>query len=179
MTIAKGSRVTVQDEGVTQGVVGTLNFTGAGVVASVSGNTASVNVTGGGGGSFALTSVMVNMGTTPVWRGRFVITDAAISTASLVLIFQAPGPYTGKGTRADEAEMQAILAWAEPSIGQATVRWQTVEETRTNMMSASPAVTSTGVTTDSAELRRTYEARFVTKRVGKVRGNIRFFYMIG
>jgi len=41
---------TIQDEGVTQGNVSTINFVGANVQATVSGNTATVNVTGSAGG---------------------------------------------------------------------------------------------------------------------------------
>jgi hypothetical protein len=40
----------VQDEGIAQGSAGTLNFTGAGVTATVSAGVATVNVPGGGGG---------------------------------------------------------------------------------------------------------------------------------
>ena len=47
------STVSVQDEGVAQGAAGTFNFTGAGVTASVAGGIATINVTAGGGGSFA------------------------------------------------------------------------------------------------------------------------------
>lgn len=38
---------TIRDEGVSQGVVDIIDFTGAGVVSSVSGNVATVNITGG------------------------------------------------------------------------------------------------------------------------------------
>lgn len=43
--------IAVQDEGVAQGNVATVNFTGAGVTAAVAGTTATVTIAGGGGGS--------------------------------------------------------------------------------------------------------------------------------
>ena len=42
--------IIIQDEGVTQGRVRTINFTGASVSCTVSGSVATCNVTGGGGG---------------------------------------------------------------------------------------------------------------------------------
>lgn len=42
--------IIIQDEGADQGPVNTVNFTGASVAATVSGSTATVNVTSGGGG---------------------------------------------------------------------------------------------------------------------------------
>ena len=42
--------VNVQEEGTSTGFASTLNFTGAGVTATVSGGTVTVNIPGGGGG---------------------------------------------------------------------------------------------------------------------------------
>jgi hypothetical protein len=47
---AAGS-IVIQDEGVPQGSVTTLNFVGSGVSATAGGGTATINVTGGGGGA--------------------------------------------------------------------------------------------------------------------------------
>lgn len=66
------------------------------------------------------------LGTSATFRGSFTISDAAIGASSKVLCWQAPGPYTGKGTRADEAEMQQVsVISVEPAVGSALVRWQT------------------------------------------------------
>lgn len=43
--------IEVQDEGVTEGTVTTVNFTGAGSSVVVAGDTATVNVPGGSGGT--------------------------------------------------------------------------------------------------------------------------------
>lgn len=61
-----------------------------------------------GGAGFALTTVEVNVGS--AWRrsGRFTIAGAGMTTGKPVLVRQANGPYTGKGTRADEAEMDML-----------------------------------------------------------------------
>ena len=83
------------------------------------------NIVISGGGATA-TTVEVDLGIKPVWQGRFVITDAAITAASKVQCWQAPGPYTGKGTRADEAEMSPVqVTMVVPGAGIATVSWQT------------------------------------------------------
>jgi hypothetical protein len=94
-------------------------------------------------------TVEVNLGNTPVWRGKFTVTDGAISTVSKILVWQAPGPYTGKGTRADEAEMQPVQVIAvQPLTGSAGVMWQT------------PPLLSGN------------------RRLGRVRGNVKFHYQI-
>jgi hypothetical protein len=80
---------------------------------------------GGGGGGGTATTVEVNLGATAARRGRFTITDAAISGTSKVLCWQAPGPYTGKGTREDEAEMDPVTVdRVVPAAGSAVVHWR-------------------------------------------------------
>lgn len=43
-----------------------------------------------------------------VRSGHFTIDDADLESGDLIMIQQAPGPYTNKGTLADEAEMDSI-----------------------------------------------------------------------
>ncbi len=71
----------------------------------------------------AVTQVETNLGSIPRQSGQFTITDANISPASLVMVTQAGGPYTGKGTLADEAEMDQVQCAPSPSNGSATVYW--------------------------------------------------------
>lgn len=99
------------------------------------------------------TTVEVNLGGTAVRTGRFTITDASISGSSKVMCWQAPGPYTGKGTLADEAAMQPVLVTAVvPGSGQAVVHWRTPSS-------------------------YVYTARGVSHR-GLVRGNVKFLYSV-
>jgi hypothetical protein len=59
--------------------------------------------------ALALTTTEVSLGSTARRSGKVQITGLAGLTAGKpVLIQQAVGPYTGKGTRADEAEMDAL-----------------------------------------------------------------------
>ena len=51
MSVTNPTLIDIQDEGVSQGQVTRLNFTGTGVAASVSGFTGTVNVTSGGAGT--------------------------------------------------------------------------------------------------------------------------------
>jgi len=56
-----------------------------------------------------LQSVEVNIGATARRSGHFTITGSGMTTGKSVLIMQAAGPYTNKGSRADEAEMDMIV----------------------------------------------------------------------
>ena len=63
-----------------------------------------------GGTGLSLTEVEKNLGTAPRTSGKFNITSSGLTTGKHVLITQANGPYTGKGTLTDEAQMDAITA---------------------------------------------------------------------
>jgi hypothetical protein len=125
-------------------------------------------------GSASATTVEVNLGSTAVTNGKFTITSASIGTTSKVLAWQCPGPYTGKGTRADEAEMQPVQVIAvEPAAGSAVVKWQTppmIIETLAEMRGYTSTVTpTTNINRDIMTL---------AKRIGKVRGNVKFTYTV-
>lgn len=120
------------------------------------------------------TTVEVDLGAAATFRGKFTVTDAAISAASKVLCWQSPGPYTGKGTRADEAEAQPVqVVSVEPGSGSAVVRWQTPPAYATVPVvgsgSRSPAVSNNELPLIPAQELR---------RVGLVRGNVKFTYTI-
>lgn len=71
-------------------------------------------VSTGGGGSSSFTTVEVDLATTkPRNSGSFTITSSGMTTGKPVNIFKASGPYTGKGTLADEAEMDSIQVTGE------------------------------------------------------------------
>lgn len=57
-------------------------------------------------------------------NGTFTLTDAGISASSDIQISLAAGPYTGKGSLADECQMYPGLVFmAVPGSGSATVHW--------------------------------------------------------
>jgi hypothetical protein len=128
---------------------------------------------GGGGGGATATTFEQNLGATAACSGKFTLTDAAIAATSKVLCWQAPGPYTGKGTLADEAAMQPVKVVAVvPATGSAVIHWETdfivgVREV--------PASGSRNIATTIANLLPTMFEMF---RLGKVRGNIKFSYVI-
>ena len=131
-------------------------------------------VTGSGA---AGTTVEVNVGT-PKFAGKFTITDASITATSKVLCWQAPGPYTGKGTRADEAEMQPVQVIAvEPATGTAVVKWQTPPMIAMSRQLNNGRVGAVGATFDRL-INQREPAVFIPTRLGKVRGNIKFTYAI-
>ena len=133
----------------------------------------------GASGSSA-TTVEVALGALAT-RGKFTITNAAIGAASKVLCWQAPGPYTNKGTRADEAELAPVTVLStEPAVGSAVVKWsaknhvvvspQSYDASRGgNVQSAVPAVQQALDNLDS---------RLQALVVGRAGGNVKFSYLI-
>jgi hypothetical protein len=73
-----------------------------------SGTTVIGGTPGAGPGGLTLTTVEVNLGTYARRSGRFNITSSGLTSGRPVMIVKANGPYTGKGTRSDEAEMDGI-----------------------------------------------------------------------
>lgn len=131
-----------------------------------------------GGPGATATTIEVDLGSSPVFRGQFTITDAGISGTSKVLCWQAPGPYTGKGTRADEAEMQPVSIIAvSPSSGSAIVYWQTPPIHLISQVSLAGRLNTAGATFDRLVNQRT-PAEMRTIRTSCVRGNIKFTYVI-
>lgn len=59
-------------------------------------------------GSFTLIQTEVDLGSVPVRSGSFTITTTGLTSGKPVMLQQAVGPYTGKGTLADEAEMDGL-----------------------------------------------------------------------
>lgn len=80
-----------------------VGFTGSQGVLGYTGSAGS-----GSGGSFTLTTVEVNIGSNPRRSGAFGITGTGLTPGKPVFIQQAVGPYTGKGTLEDEAEMDQV-----------------------------------------------------------------------
>ncbi len=135
------------------------------------GATGATGAPGGGGGS--ATTVEVDLGATATWRGKFTITDGAITGTSKVLAWQAPGPYTGKGTRADEAEMQPVSVIAvEPAVGSAVVKWETPPMVAYKDFGHGPRAAATG--TQAAQGLDIIMAQ----RINRVRGNVKFTYQV-
>lgn len=108
--------VIVQNAGTTQGAVNTLNFTGS-ISASVSGNVATVSVSGGG--SATIIQIEIDFGASPVRTKHFTVTDATVSAASHLMINQSGTAATGR--QADENEMDPILFSGTPGSGQFTL----------------------------------------------------------
>lgn len=153
---------------------------------------------GGGGGS--ATTVETDTGSTPKHYGKFTITDAGISATSKVLCWQAPGPYTGKGTSAgstDEATMDPIKVTAVvPAAGSAVVYWEThpIYVPILGYMEAHESPPATTVLTNTTGKRQDEAAMVLAspsfgrsstavlqnrgvRRLGKVKGNIKFSYV--
>lgn len=106
--------VIVQDNGTTQGAVNTLNFTGS-ISASVSGNVATISVTGGGG-SATITEIEIDFGLLPTRTKTFTVIDGYVTIFSKLMINQSGHAATGR--QADENEMDPILFSGTPGTGQ-------------------------------------------------------------
>ena len=128
---------------------------------------------GAPGGSGTATTVEVDLGTVATWRGKFTITDASISAAKKVMCWQAPGPYTGKGTRADEAELQPVkVTSVEPLSGTATVAWETP-----------PYLSMRGFALDQGKTATLTDGtlgpiQMLATRINRARGNVKFSYAV-
>lgn len=109
--------VIIQNNGTTQGAVNTLDLT-TGISATVSGNVATISVSGGGG-SATITQIEVDFGTAPVRTKTFTVTDASVSTTSHLVVTQSGTAATGR--QADENEMDPILFSGTPGSGQFTL----------------------------------------------------------
>lgn len=105
MPIIPANNVEIKDEGVSQGRVRGIDFTGTGIAATVAGSLATVNAPG-----WTLIEVEISLLSAPNARrsGKFSISTSGLTASRHVNIIQVNGPYTGKGTRADEAEMDSI-----------------------------------------------------------------------
>lgn len=51
----------------------------------------------------------VSVSTKPRKSGKFTISGTGMTVGKQVIILQATGPYTGKGTLADESEMDGLI----------------------------------------------------------------------
>ena len=116
------------------------------------------------------------MGSALVFQGKFTITDAAIGTTSKVLCWQAPGPYTGKGTRADEACMQPVnVVMVNPASGSAEVCWETPPLLTNSPLPITASPLGGGTAANSGTNR---DPQHRALRLGKLRGNVKFSYII-
>jgi hypothetical protein len=91
--IVQGTGITVSGDGVDAG-------------------TGDVTISAAGGAPPAIGTVEVSLATFPGLRrtGRFTIGGlSGLTVGKPVIVQQASGPYTGKGTRADEAEMDMLV----------------------------------------------------------------------
>lgn len=79
---------------------------------------------GGSGASPIYIDVDVLLCSTARRSGNFVITDTSVSNGDRIDIVQLPGPYYGKGTRADEFELMGPINFvAVAENGQIRVYW--------------------------------------------------------
>lgn len=121
-------------------------------------------------------TVEIDLGSTPVFEGSFTITDGTITTTSKVFCWQAPGPYTNKGTSADEAALDPIhVICAAPAAGSCVVYWETPP-----IILAIP-IYKEGTLTANALARPEWaqlSPLFSYERRGRVIGNIKFSYIV-
>lgn len=114
-TPVSSATITTQDEGTPLSTtVTTLNFTGAGVTASGAGATTTINIPGGAG-SFAVTNAEVDFGTVPIKSKRITVTDAAITSASKIMV--TPNGATATGRVGNDWEWDTIAFSAVPGTG--------------------------------------------------------------
>lgn len=117
-----------------QGSTGVAGATGPTGPAGATGSTGPVGPTGPAGPVAPIVTIEVDLGT-PVRRsGKFSIAVTGQTVGAPVAIWQAHGPYTGKGfASADEAEMDAVEVSARvTSATQITAFWRCRHRVRGN-----------------------------------------------
>lgn len=76
------------------------------------------------GGALVVSTIEVDLGPIPRLSGQFIIPGTGMVVGKAVVVRQAVGPYTGKGTMPDEAVMDRIDAVASvTSPTEITVYW--------------------------------------------------------
>jgi hypothetical protein len=89
--------------------------------------------TGTTGGAAILTTIEIDLGSVGRRSGRFAIAGSGWTAGKPVMIAQAPGPYSGKGTRDDEAQMDAIdIVGVVASATQIAAQWKSRTRVRGN-----------------------------------------------
>lgn len=148
------------------------------------GPTGPTGATGPAGANGTATTVEVDLGSTLLRAGKFTLTDAAINSSSQVHVWQAQGPYTGKGAQADEADLAPIdVTVVVPASGTATVYWRAkghvVTRPQSYDVSHGGRVQIVGaVVTQNAAVLDNMDSRFEAVSIGKVRGNVKFTYQV-
>jgi hypothetical protein len=99
MTVLNPRPPAIQDEGLAQGFAYTLNFVGAGVVATVVAGVATITIAGGGGGAATIAAFTADC-PYPTVDQVFNVIDASVTGASKVLV--STGHYTDLDTNSPE-----------------------------------------------------------------------------
>ena len=110
MPIIPSTSIAVKDETVLKGYVGTIDFAGAGVVAAVTGHTATVTIAGGGGGGGSATRVLLAIPFPAKREHTINVIDASITTTDKInswLSGLAP-EVVGSGDAVDMFNIQPI-----------------------------------------------------------------------
>lgn len=78
-------------------------------------------------GGMVVTTIEVDFGRNPLSRGTFTVTDAEVTSTTKIMIWQAMTPLPGKGSMADENEMDTLLLKATAGAGNFKVNWEANE----------------------------------------------------
>lgn len=131
-------------------------------------------------GGMVVTTIEVDLGRTPLSRGTFTVTDAGVTSTTKIMIWQAMTSLTGKGSLADENEMDTLLLKATAGTGNFKVNWEANEG-----FVLAPVITggfvNRGILTSrpntgaypTADINRLFR----TVKLGKVVGKFKFNYI--
>jgi hypothetical protein len=166
-----------------QGIIGPWGFDGnegeQSYVPGPMGATGPQGPAGGGGGGGSATIIEQNLGSTPVWDGKFTVVDTTVTTTSKIQIWQSYGPYTGKGTLADEAAMDTIRCIAAPSAGSFVVHWRSVQALAFKpIRPGNEQRQFVNDIVDAAANQMAYGMGLEAGIIGRVKGNFKFAYSV-
>lgn len=92
--------------------VAALLAAGANITLTYNDVTNTLTIAATGASALSFQTAEVNLGSTARRSGRFTLPGVGMTVGKPVLVQQAVGPYTGKGARADEAEMDQMTVAA-------------------------------------------------------------------
>lgn len=84
MPIIPATSIEIKDEGVIKGYIGSVDYVGAGVVAAVVGDVATITIAGGGGGGGSATRVLTSIPFPAQLEKKINIIDATVATTSKI-----------------------------------------------------------------------------------------------
>lgn len=136
---------------------------------------------GGGVGGLTVTTVEVDLGSTPAQNGTVTIAASGVNTSSKILLWQCNEALTGKGDMADENEVDNLVLKATAGENEIRLYWE-ADDGWVNVPMVQGGFVNGGVLTSRPNTAAFPVQEVVTLfkpiKLGLVAGNFKFNYSI-